>query len=245
MSREVAEPIAIVATWAAAGKWAVRESGDAVSVVQLGSGRVLGMIVDVQGGGGGAGATAWSLVTLGRQLAAEGVDALTLASTLNRALWTRRGGRVQAGLGVVIGEPGGRLSTATYGSAVVATTGPTTHARVDDPPPAGLDRDAVPSVGGGMSDVGTLALCSDGIAGTAQELLSLLESEPGTPPSAASVLRRAVARDEGRPRNDMSIIVMSTAASEHIEPSISGELRVGHRPLIGRRGASGVDDLTG
>lgn len=224
----------VTASWAASGKWAVRESGDAVQVLQLGSGRVVGLIVDVQGAGSGASNTAWSLATLGAHLAGEGADALTLSSMLNRALWTRRGGRVQAGLGVVIWDPGLGLSCATYGSVLVTTPGASDHFQVDPPPPAGLDRDARPA-GGGVADHAPVVICSDGIASTKDDLEALLELD-SDPPTASAILARAVARDMGRPRNDMSVIVMTTTSSEQTGPSIMGELRATRWSAISRGG---------
>jgi len=225
----------VTASWAAVGKWAVRESGDAVEVLQLGSGRVVGLIVDVQGAGSGASNTAWSLATLGGHLAGEGADAVTVSSMLNRALWTRRGGRVQAGLGVVIWDPGLGVSCATYGSVLVTAPGASNHFQAD-PPPAGLDRDALPAGGVVVADQAPVVICSDGIASTNDGLRALLglDSEPLNAPA---ILARAVARDMGRPRNDMSVIVMTISASEQTGPSIAGELRATRRSAISRRGA--------
>jgi len=231
--RKYHESNLISASWAAAGKWAVRESGDAIVVVQLGSGRVVGLIVDVQGSGSGAGYTAWSLTTLGSHLAGEGADALSSASMLNRALWTRRGGRVQAGLGVALWDPGQGLSFATYGSVLVATPPAFERRQGDASPPAGLDRTALP-VGGAVSDEpASLVMCSDGIAATMEDLFAVLERQSDSP-TASAILARAVARDRGRPRNDMSVIVMTTSASDQPGPSISGELRAAQRPAPSR-----------
>jgi len=231
---------AICASWAAAAKWAVRESGDAVLVAQLGSGRVVGLIVDVQGAGSGAGNTAWSLTTLGSHLAGEGADALSLAWMLNQALWTRRGGRVQAGVGVVIWDPGIGLSSATYGSVLV-TTPATSDLSQDEPsPPAGLDRNARPIGRGIVNSPGSVVMCSDGIAATRDDLLALLGLDP-EPPTAPAILARAVARDQGRPRNDPSVVVMTTSASEQAGPSISGELRTSQRPAPARGAPGDVD----
>ena len=241
MIRKYRESNLISASWAAAGKWAVRESGDAVVVVQLGSGRVVSLIVDVQGAGSGAGNTAWSLTSLGSHLAGEGADAVSLASMLNRALWTRRGGRVQAGVGVALWDPGHGLTFATYGSVLIATPAASYGLQALTPSPAGLDGAALPAGGAVAHEPASLVMCSDGIASTREDLFAVLELEVDAP-TAPAILARAVARDRGRPHNDMSVIVMTTSASDQPGPSISGELRAVQRASPIRKGNSDVAD---
>lgn len=216
----------ISVSWAASGKWAVRDSGDAVVVLGLGGGRLVGLIVDVQGAGDGASKTAWSLATLGSQLAGEGADVRSLAAVLNRSLWSRRGGRVQASLGIVLWEPGVGATIATYGSIVVAPSAITELDTAGSPPAAGLDRDVDPIVLRDHVATGSLVMCSDGVAAGLQELKGLREIESRRPVSASTVLEQAVARDQGRPRDDMSVIVLSGSGVDEATSSISGVLHV-------------------
>lgn len=216
----------VSASWAASGKWAVRDSGDAVTVLGLGGGRLLGLIVDIQGAGDGANKTAWSLAALGSQLAGEGADVRSLAALLNRALWSRRGGRVQASLGILRWEPDDGATLAMYGSIVVAPSAPTAPEVAVTLRAAGLDRDAEPMVLHDRVADGSLVMCSDGVAPDREALRRLLETGSQHPTSAATVLKRAVARDDGRPRDDMSVIVMSRTGDAEVASSISGVLRV-------------------
>lgn len=225
-------------SWAAASKWAVRDSGDAVLVHALHGDRILGVIVDVQGTGSGAGKTAWSLAALGSELASEGADAASTAAMLNRALWSRRGGRVQAGVGVLLWDPAHGATTATYGSVLTA---PTPADALGSPPQAraaGLDPEALPATVDRQLFAGTLALCSDGVATTCEELAAMVELV-GTPPSPADViLATAVARDQGRPRNDMSIIALRVSQVDLLHPATGGELRIVRRASAAVREAT-------
>lgn len=234
-------PPATSISWASAGKWAVRGAGDAVLVVELRRGRFLGLIVDVQGAGAGASTLAWSLAALGVHIGGEGGDARTIAEMVNRALCTRRGGRVQASLGVAVLDSKDGWETARYGSIIANEPAIDLSNRdVSDGPPAGLSPTAAPVFTGAISTVDGLCLCSDGIAASRSALHDLLD-ESGPSADADDVLRRAIDRDGGRPRDDMSVIVVKLSPSGIATSTVSGRVTVS-RQLPSSRERHGVAD---
>ena len=220
------------AAWAATPKWAVRDSGDALLVHAVHGEGLVGLIVDIQGGGSGAGKTAWSLAALGSQLASEGADAGTVAAMINRALFRRRGGRVQADVGVLLWEPDMGATTATYGSVLVMRAEPRNEGTPVSEQPAGLDRAASPAIAFHPLVSGAIMMCSDGIAASHDDLPVLTRKGDAAEWTAMTVLTEAVARDKGRPRNDMSVIVMSMTDVESPASCHAGALTVvGRRPV--------------
>ena len=225
-------PPNVRASWSAVPKWAVRDSGDALLVHAVHGDGIVGLIIDIQGAGSGASKTAWSLAALGSQLASEGADAATVAIMINRALFRRRGGRVQADVGVVLWEPDMGATTATYGSVLVVRAQPADEPVPASDQPAGLDRAALPATAFHPLVGDAIMMCSDGIASNPQDLPALPRWDGASPWTAETFLAEAVARDKGRPRNDMSVIVMSVSEPESPPYCQAGALSVSGRRSV-------------
>jgi len=150
-----------------------------------------------------------------------------IAAMLNRALWNRRGGRVQASLGVLIWEPGIGATTATYGSVMVKRSAAAEIGAAMPAKAAGLSLQAQPTMSVDCRPPAwPLVMCSDGIAASIEALGTLVANTSANPLTASVVLERAMARDEGRPRNDMSVIVMSQSLVDNPGSATNGELRM-------------------
>lgn len=222
-------------TWAGASKWATREGGDAISVTEGATGMLIGLIVDVQGSGSGAGALARSMTTLAAQLAGEGLDASSIASAVHTSLWTRRGGRVLADVAVLAIPRSGPAEIARYGAISVATLPSGIWRPAASVPAAGGMAASRPAVDRMEPNLDALVVCSDGVADSPQGLALLVGGEGEGSVDAAEVVRRALARDGGRAKNDMSAIVVRSIEADMAPPiAVEGRMVVSRRLIAGR-----------
>ena len=208
-------------------KYAVSESGDTLEVVERPNGGISVVLADGQTSGRGAKAVSSMVVRKVISLLAEGVRDGAAARAASDHLYTERNGKVSATLNL--------LSVDLQSNTVVIAR--------NNPAPVFMGHaDQVDCMGSESSSIGTSrnirpAICelplekdmtivmyTDGVSHAGDrygrsldvcELIrSMLEDLP-TPPQeiADTLLGQAIRLDEGRPSDDMSVVVMRTVSN--------------------------------
>lgn len=224
-------PVTIELALAKTHKFATRESGDTAEIVERPGGGVSVVIVDGQGSGSGA--KRLSLMVAGKVvgLLSDGVRDGVAARAAHDFLYAQRGGRVSAALDIVSADLASRTLLLTRnsevpllllrdgGQAVIEDSGgrigiqPFTRPRV-------LEYPAVPGL--------TAVIVTDGVAGAGARTgarMGLAGLVDGLSPDALScqeladvLIERALARDQGRPADDMTVVVIRLGPSIDRQP---------------------------
>lgn len=203
-------------------KWASPESGDTVEVVERRQGGVTVVLADGQGSGPAAKRISTLVVSRAVALIADGARDGAVARAVHDLLYAHREGRVSAALCMLSVD----LSTRTLvisrnGDAVVVVR---TAADVEvlgrTERPIGVYRRTRPQIAEYPLAPGLLALAvSDGVTEAGRrhgcqvqlsELEAVVEGAAAEDAEglAGRVLELAVERDEGRPADDMSVVVV-------------------------------------
>ncbi|MEW6524501.1 MAG: PP2C family protein-serine/threonine phosphatase [Bacillota bacterium] len=209
------------------GKWAVGESGDSVEVVERRQGGVTAILADGQGSGPAAKRISSLVVSKAMALTAEGARDGAVARAVHDFLYAWRDGKVSAALCMLSVDLTSRTLLVTRnGDALVVVK---TAGRLDIPgevAPIGLYPGTRPWISEYALEPGIMALAaSDGISNaglrrgcqlTSEEIAGLLVSHG---PEAATgladrLLELALSRDDGRPADDMTVVVVGIGAGD-------------------------------
>jgi serine phosphatase RsbU (regulator of sigma subunit) len=209
-------------------KYAISESGDTLEVVERPNGGVSVVLADGQSSGRGAKAISSMVVRKLIGLLAEVVRDGAAARAASDHLFTERNGKVTACLNILSAD----LQT---GTLVIARNNPTpvfiaTHDKVDclssNSKPIGTSRNIRPAITEIPLEAGiTVVMYTDGVFyagdryGQQLDICTMLNSliEDQDPPAqmiADNLLTQAIQLDQGRPNDDMSIVVLKVLAQE-------------------------------
>jgi serine phosphatase RsbU (regulator of sigma subunit) len=210
-------------------KYAISESGDTLEVVERPNGGVSVVLADGQTSGHGAKVISSMVVHKVISLLAEGVRDGAAARAASDHLFTARNGKVSACLNILSAD----LQTSTL---VIARNSPSpvfiaTHNKIDclsaESRPIGTSRNIKPAISEIPLESGvTVVMYTDGVFfagdryGQQLDICSMLNSliEDQDPPAqtiADMMLNHAIQLDQGRPNDDMSIVVLKVLAQEN------------------------------
>lgn len=209
-------------------KYAVSESGDTLEVVERPNGGVSVVLADGQTSGRGAKVISSMVVRKAISLLAEGVRDGAAARAASDHLFTERDGKVTACLNILSAD----LQTSTL---VITRNNPTpvfvaTHNSIEclnsESRPIGTSRNIKPAISELPLEADmTVVMYTDGVYyagdryGQQLDICSMLNSliEDQDPPAqiiADMILNQAIRLDQGRPNDDMSIVVLKVLAQD-------------------------------
>lgn len=209
-------------------KYAVSESGDTLEVVERPNGGVSVVLADGQTSGKGAKAISTMVVRKVISLLAEGVRDGAAARAASDYLYTERVGKVSATLNILSAdlETGTIVITRNNPSPVLISRGDRVEALNTESRPIGTSRNIRPEISelaleGGMS----IVVYTDGLLhagdryGLSLDICTLIESmldeqEPSSQEIADTLLFQAIKLDQGRPNDDMSVVVLRVLPNE-------------------------------
>ncbi len=224
-------------------KFASRESGDTVELVERPHGGLSVLLVDAQGSGLAAKTLSNLITSRGAALIKDGARDGVVARTLHDYLYTLRGGRVSATLNILSVDLQTRTVVLSRNDECPAYLFTTAGIEVHNEPAAciGIYRRTKPIVIERPIDsyVGVL-VTSDGVVHAGQrhgrpfDLEAFLQDElargwPAAQELADRVLDTAVALEQGRPGDDVSVVVLTIVPTEESEAAVR-RLRV-HFPI--------------
>jgi serine phosphatase RsbU (regulator of sigma subunit) len=203
-------------------KYATSNSGDTVEVVERPNGGVSVVMADGQSSGRGAKWISTLVVRRVIALLAEGVRDGAAARAASDSLYTEKGGKVSATLNILSVDKQTNTLVITRNNPAPVLLAVDENIQVLDTPSlaVGLYRDTRPLISEVSLQPGLCAVCfTDGLVhageryGQSMEistcLEALLEEEDPTPESIAdSLLEHALRLDQGRPADDISIVVL-------------------------------------
>lgn len=203
-------------------KYAVSSSGDTVEVIERPQGGVSVVLADGQSSGRGAKVVSNLVVRKVITLLAEGVRDGAAARAAADSLFTEKGGKVSATLSILSVDLTSQTLVITRNQPAPAILRrPDGMLLLDEPSqPIGIYRHTRPVIAEVPLEVGLVALVfSDGLvhAGERQgrpldipSCLEALLADPqiGAQAIADGLLQQALQRDEGRPVDDISVVVL-------------------------------------
>lgn len=221
------------------GKYASRESGDTLEVIERPHGGISAVLADGQRSGRGAKRISNIVTRKAVSLLADGVRDGAAARAAHDYLRTHRGGQVSATLNIVSIDMDSQtlvISRNSHCPVLVlnpawATPESSAGLRcVDDPSEAiGIHARTKPAITELPLDVGTTVIIfTDGVwtagerFGQRIDLIAFVEglvaAGCGHPQDLAErLLAEAIARDRGRPVDDMSLLVLGVRALKHVD----------------------------
>ncbi|MFQ6101458.1 MAG: PP2C family protein-serine/threonine phosphatase [Anaerolineae bacterium] len=205
------------------GKWATSESGDTLEMIERPQGGLSFVLVDGQRSGRAAKAISNLVARKAVSELAEGVRDGAAARAAHDYLYTYKGGKVSATLNILSVDLTSStlvLSRNSHCPTIIAT--PDGRLRLLDEPsePVGVRRGTKPQITELPLDAGTVVVVyTDGLemAGARSSQVfdvpaAVRELTAGGDASAQqladNLLERAMALDEGRPRDDISVLVL-------------------------------------
>ena len=212
-------------------KYAVSESGDTLEVVERPTGGVSIVLADGQSHGRGAKVISTMVVRKVISLLAEGVRDGAAARAASDYLYAERGGKVSATLNIISAD-------LQSGTLVLARNNPTPiflarneeiECLSSESQAIGTSRNIRPVISELPLEAGiTLVVFTDGIlhagdrTGLVFDVCTLMQSllEDQDPPAqeiADNLLSQAIRLDQGRPNDDMSIVVLRVLPRESDE----------------------------
>lgn len=221
----------IEAAYAKTHKYASRESGDTVDVIERPNGGLTLVLIDGQGSGRGARTLSQMLVARASMMIRDGVRDGAVGRALNDILLTQRQGQVSATMDmvsvdlaageVVMSRQGGTVGLVRLGEAVELLPG--------EPVPLGRYRSRRPQISQyPIEDGVTVIVTSDGVSaagsrngGAAFDLPGFAGALPADLPADAladAVLAEALRRDDQRPADDLAVGVIRLVDRETIPP---------------------------
>jgi serine phosphatase RsbU (regulator of sigma subunit) len=217
-------------------KWATRESGDTVEMIERPHGGLSLVMVDGQRSGRAAKSISNLVARKAIQLLAEGVRDGAAARAAHDYLYTYRGGKVSATLNIVSVDAVTQtvVISRNNDAPVLVHTPQRGLFCLDDPSEAiGTRRNIKPQITEIPTEVGPLVVAyTDGlrhaggwqaheqfnpITGT-QSLLAAGISDPRV--IADSLLAAAAEMDHGRPRDDITVLVVSVTAGPDVQDDV-------------------------
>jgi len=207
-------------------KYATSESGDTLEVVERPNGGLSVVLADGQTSGRGAKAVSQMVVRKVIGLLAEGVRDGAAARAASDALYTDKHGKVICTLNIASIDlhSGTIVLTRNNPSPIIICRAMELDRLDTESIPLGISRDVRPSITELNLEVGLIiVIYTDGLvhAGkrrgnpmdTAEILRSMVdEQDPGPQEIADALLAHAVALDENRPADDISVLVLKVAA---------------------------------
>jgi serine phosphatase RsbU (regulator of sigma subunit) len=222
-------------------KYASRESGDTLEMIERPHGGISLVLVDGQRSGRSAKAISNVVARKAVQLLAEGVRDGAAARAAHDYLYTYRGGKVSATLNILSVDTRSQTLVISRNnpSPVIVYTSEEGLILLDEPSMVvGVNSNVKPNINEYPLLVGTIIVAyTDGLthAGSISGdkkyfpedvLLELVEGAVFDPTVIAdTLLRRAVDLDDGRPRDDISVAVVGVSARKGDEARrLSGRL---------------------
>ncbi len=221
-------------------KYAVSESGDTLEVIERPSGGISVVLADGQSSGRGAKAISMMVVRKVISLLAEGVRDGAAARAASDALYVEKGGKVSSTLNIASVD----LHTKTLvlarnnESPIYLARGDEIE-KLDQPSKSiGTARNTRPVITEIPLDPAlTVVIYTDGLVHAGKRrgepmdvgltLRGLLEERDPTPHEVAdALLAQAMRLDEGRPADDMSVLVLRVMGSNADDPARRMSLRL-------------------
>jgi serine phosphatase RsbU (regulator of sigma subunit) len=205
------------------GKWATSQSGDTLEMVERPQGGFSFVLVDGQRSGRAAKAISNLVARKAISDLAEGVRDGAVARAAHDYLYTYRAGKVSATLNIVSVDLVTETLVLSRNShcPVIVVTPRTGMTLLDEPVgPIGIRRGTKPAITELTLEAGTLVVVyTDGLqrAGARSSLVfdvpgvlgEMITREPMTAQGIADgLLERALALEDGRPRDDISVLVL-------------------------------------
>ncbi len=203
-------------------KYAVSESGDTLEVVERPNGGLSVVLADGQTSGRGAKVVSTMVVRKVISLLAEGVRDGAAARAASDYLYTERYGKVSATLNVLSADlqTGTLVITRNNPAPVFIARGELIECLDAESSAIGTSRNTRPSISEIAIEAWTsVILYTDGILhagdryGQSLDICTLLDSlledqEPSSQEVADALLGHAIQLDQGRPNDDMSVVVL-------------------------------------
>lgn len=203
-------------------KYATSSSGDTAEVIERPNGGMSVVLADGQSSGKGAKWVSSLVVRKVIQLLADGIRDGAAARAASDALFTERGGRVSATLNILSADlqTGTLVITRNNPAPLVISYGNKIKLLSEESDVVGLRRDTRPSISEIPLETGlTVVAFTDGLVhagsffGDSMDVTTCvkveLEDENPSPVKIAdSLINHALKLDRGRPRDDISIIVL-------------------------------------
>lgn len=207
-------------------KYASIESGDTLEVVERPNGGVSVVLADGQTSGKGAKTISTMVVRKVISLLAEGVRDGAAARAASDYLFTERSGKVTACLNILSADlqTGTLVISRNNPAPVFVATGDRIECLSAESTVIGTSRNIRPAITEFQLEAGTtVALYTDGIAnagdryGLSLDVCTLLEAvledqEPTSQNIADTILAEAIRLDQGRPNDDMSVVVLRVSS---------------------------------
>ena len=205
------------------GKWATSESGDTLEMIERPQGGLSFVLVDGQRSGRAAKAISNLVARKAVSELAEGVRDGAAARAAHDYLYTHKGGKVSATLNILsVDLTSGTLVLSRNNRCPIIVITPDDGLQLIDEPaePVGVRRGTKPQITELPLAVGTVVVIyTDGLeaAGARSTIVfdapaAVRELAAGGDASARQLadglLRQALALDEGRPRDDISVLVL-------------------------------------
>ena len=225
----MSEGIEVQIAAAKVGKYATSESGDTLEVVERPHGGLSVVLADGQRSGRAAKAISNIVVRKAMALLAEGVRDGAVARAAHDYLFLHRGGKVSAELHIVSVDLVSRTLVISRNShcPVIAIKGGQLSLLDEPSTPIGIYGYTKPVITELPLEPETYLLAfTDGVLEAGRQsgqqldltalVPALLTATAGQPQALAdALLNHAVAADQGRPRDDISVLVVAVAAREH------------------------------
>ena len=203
-------------------KYATSSSGDTAEVIERPNGGMSVVLAHGQSSGKGAKWVSSLVVRKVIQLLADGIRDGAAARAASDALFTERGGRVSATLNILSADlqTGTLVITRNNPAPLVISYGNKIKLLSEESDVVGLRRDTRPSISEIPLEAGiTIVAFTDGLVhagsyfGDSMDIITCvkveLEDENPSPSKIAdSLINHALKLDRGRPRDDISIIVL-------------------------------------
>lgn len=203
-------------------KYAVSESGDTLEVVERPNGGMSVVLADGQTSGRGAKVVSTMVVRKVISLLAEGVRDGAAARAASDYLYTERYGKVSATLNILSADlqSGTLVITRNNPSPIFIARGDKIECLGTDSYAIGTSRNIRPAITEiALEGWTSIVLYTDGILhagdryGQSLDISTLLDSllddqDPSSQEIADSLLAHAIQLDQGRPNDDMSVVVL-------------------------------------
>ncbi len=203
-------------------KYATSSSGDTAEVIERPNGGMSVVLADGQSSGKGAKWVSSLVVRKVIQLLADGIRDGAAARAASDALFTERGGRVSATLNILSADlqTGTLVITRNNPAPLVISYGNNIKLLSEESDVVGLRRDTRPIISEIPLEAGlTVVAFTDGLMhagsyfGDSMDIstcvkVELEDENPSPSKIADSLINHALKLDRGRPRDDISIIVL-------------------------------------
>ena len=207
-------------------KYASLESGDTLEVVERPNGGVSVVLADGQTSGKGAKTISTMVVRKVISLLAEGVRDGAAARAASDYLFTERSGKVTACLNILSADlqTGTLVISRNNPAPVFVASGDRIECLSAESTAIGTSRNIRPAITEFQLEAGTtVVLFTDGIAnagdryGLSLDVCTLLEAiledqNPSSQDIADTLLAEAIRLDQGRPDDDMSVVVLRVSS---------------------------------